>query len=300
MAINRVRKAVFPVAGLGTRFLPATKAQPKEMLPVVDRPLIQYAVEEAVAAGITEMIFITGRNKRSIEDHFDKAYELEAELEAKGKDKLLQTVKDTVPSGINCVYIRQSEPLGLGHAVLCARDVVGNEPFAILLADDLMQPAPGGEAVLKQMVDLHNRQHASVLAVQEVPREETKSYGIVSSTPWAERSSRVTGMVEKPKPEEAPSTLAVVGRYLLSPLIFEHLSSVQPGAGGEIQLTDALARLIHDQPVLAYAFEGRRYDCGSKLGYLQATVELGLQHPEVGAEFRSYLQTHAESLGITK
>lgn len=300
MQKNRVRKAVFPVAGLGTRFLPATKAQPKEMLPVVDRPLIQYAVEEAVAAGITEMIFITGRNKRSIEDHFDKAYELEAELEAKNKQKLLQIVKDTVPSNINCVYIRQSEALGLGHAVLCARNVVGDEPFAILLADDLMQPAPGGEAVLKQMVELHNRQHASVLAVQEVPREETKSYGIVSSTPWAERTSRVTGMVEKPKPEEAPSTLAVVGRYLLSPMIFEHLANVKPGAGGEIQLTDALARLIHDQPVLAYAFEGRRYDCGSKLGYLQATVELGLEHPETGEEFRKFLQSRVKSLGICK
>lgn len=300
MQKNRVRKAVFPVAGLGTRFLPATKAQPKEMLPVVDRPLIQYAVEEAVAAGVTEMIFITGRNKRSIEDHFDKAYELEAELEAKNKQKLLQIVKDTVPSNINCVYIRQSEALGLGHAVLCARNVVGDEPFAILLADDLMQPAPGGEAVLKQMVELHNRQHASVLAVQEVPREETKSYGIVSSTPWAERTSRVTGMVEKPKPEEAPSTLAVVGRYLLSPMIFEHLANVKPGAGGEIQLTDALARLIHDQPVLAYAFEGRRYDCGSKLGYLQATVELGLEHPETGEEFRKFLQSRVKSLGICK
>ena len=260
MANNRVRKAVFPVAGLGTRFLPATKAQPKEMLPIVDRPLIQYAVEEAAAAGITEMIFITGRNKRSIEDHFDKAYELESELQAKGKDKLLETVKESLPSGVNCVYIRQAEPLGLGHAVLCAREVVGNEPFAILLADDLMQPAPGGDPVLKQMVDLHNRQHASVLAVQEVPREETSAYGIVSSTPWAERTSRITGMVEKPKPEEAPSTLAVVGRYLLSPMIFDHLANVKPGAGGEIQLTDALAQLIHDQPVLAYAFEGRRYD----------------------------------------
>jgi hypothetical protein len=300
MANNRVRKAVFPVAGLGTRFLPATKAQPKEMLPIVDRPLIQYAVEEAAAAGITEMIFITGRNKRSIEDHFDKAYELESELQAKGKDKLLETVKESLPSGVNCVYIRRAEPLGLGHAVLCAREVVGNEPFAILLADDLMQPAPGGAPVLKQMVDLHNRQHASVLAVQEVPREETSAYGIVSSTPWAERTSRITGMVEKPKPEEAPSTLAVVGRYLLSPMIFDHLANVKPGAGGEIQLTDALAQLIHDQPVLAYAFEGRRYDCGSKIGYLEATVELGLQHPEVGAEFRAFLEAKAAELGLVK
>jgi UTP--glucose-1-phosphate uridylyltransferase len=296
MAQTIVRKAVFPVAGLGTRFLPATKAQPKEMLPVVDRPLIQYAVEEAAAAGITEMIFITGRGKRSIEDHFDKAYELEAELEVRGKKALLDAVKKAAPSGINCVYIRQAEPLGLGHAVLCAREVVGNEPFAILLADDLMQPAPGGPAVMKQMVDLHARQHASVLAVQEVRREETSSYGIVSSTPWAERTSRITGIVEKPKPADAPSTLAVVGRYLLSPMIFEHLANVKPGAGGEIQLTDALAKLIHEQPVLAYNFEGKRYDCGSKIGYLQATVELGLQHPEVGPDFTAFLKAKLEGL----
>jgi UTP--glucose-1-phosphate uridylyltransferase len=291
MAQIVVRKAVFPVAGLGTRFLPATKAQPKEMLPVVDKPLIQYAVEEAAAAGITEMIFITGRGKRSIEDHFDKAYELESELHARGKKALLEAVKDAVPRGINCVYIRQAEPLGLGHAVLCARQVVGNEPFAILLADDLMQPGADGVPVLRQMVDLHARQHASILAVQEVRREETSSYGIVSCTPWAERTSRITGIVEKPKPENAPSTLAVVGRYLLSPMIFEHLANLKPGAGGEIQLTDALAKLVHEQPVLAYNFEGRRYDCGSKIGYLEATVELGLQHPEVGPEFREFLKT---------
>ncbi len=291
MAQTVVRKAVFPVAGLGTRFLPATKAMPKEMLPVVDKPLIQYAVEEAAAAGITEMIFITGRGKRSIEDHFDKAYELESELQARGKVALLETVQDAVPNGVNCVYIRQAEPLGLGHAVLCARQVVGNEPFAILLADDLMQPGASGVPVLKQMVDLHLRQHASVLAVQEVSREETASYGIVSGTPWAERTSRITGMVEKPKPAEAPSTLAVVGRYLLSPLIFDHLAQIKPGAGGEIQLTDALAKLIHEQPVLAYKFDGHRYDCGSKIGYLQATVELGLNHPEVGSEFAAFLKT---------
>ena len=286
-----VRKAVFPVAGLGTRFLPATKAMPKEMLPVVARPLSQYAVEEAAAAGITEMIFITGRGKRSIEDHFDKAYELESELQARGKKALLEAVKDAVPNGINCVYIRQAEPLGLGHAVLCARQVVGNEPFAILLADDLMQPGADGVPVLKQMVDLYARQHASVLAVQEVRRDETPSYGIVSSTPWAERTSRITGIVEKPKPENAPSTLAVVGRYLLSPMIFDHLANLKPGAGGEIQLTDALAKLVNEQPVLAYNFEGRRYDCGSKIGYLQATVEFGLQHPEVGPEFKEFLKT---------
>jgi UTP--glucose-1-phosphate uridylyltransferase len=286
---KRIRKAVFPVAGLGTRFLPATKASPKEMLPVVDKPLIQYAVEEAAAAGITEMIFITGRGKRSIEDHFDKAYELEAELTARGKVALLEAVKEVVPKGINCVYIRQAEPLGLGHAVLCARSVVGDEPFAVLLADDLMQPSADGIAVLAQMVEQYGKHHSSVLAVQEVAREETASYGIVSSSPWGERTDRVTGIVEKPKPELAPSTLAVVGRYVLAPLVFEHLADLRPGAGGEIQLTDALARLIIDEPVLAYRFQGTRYDCGSKIGYLQATVELALRHPEVGAEFSAFL-----------
>jgi UTP--glucose-1-phosphate uridylyltransferase len=285
----KVRKAVFPVAGLGTRFLPATKAQPKEMLPIVDKPLIQYAVEEAAAAGITEMIFITGRNKRSIEDHFDKAYELEAELQAKGKTALLEMVQEAAPSGINCVYIRQSEPLGLGHAVLCARQVVGDEPFAVLLADDLMRPGADGIPVMKQMVDLFQRQHASVLAVQEVPREETGSYGICSVMPWADRASKITAIVEKPKPDVAPSTLAVVGRYLLTPRIFDHLLKVTPGAGGEIQLTDGLASLIREQPVLAYTFDGRRFDCGSKLGYLQATVELGVEHGEVGPDFRRFL-----------
>jgi UTP--glucose-1-phosphate uridylyltransferase len=286
---KRIRKAVFPVAGLGTRFLPATKASPKEMMPVVDKPLIQYAVEEAAAAGITEMIFITGRNKRSIEDHFDKAYELESELAAKNKTALLELVQQVAPRGTNCIYIRQAEPLGLGHAVLCARSVVGDEPFAVLLADDLMQPGADGVPVLAQMVEQHGKHRSSVLAVQEVSREETSSYGIVSSSPWGERTSRVTGIVEKPRPEAAPSTLAVVGRYVLSPLIFEHLSNLRPGAGGEIQLTDALARLIHDEPVLAYSFNGTRYDCGSKIGYLQATVELALHHPEVGADFAAFL-----------
>ena len=288
---KKIRKAVFPVAGLGTRFLPATKASPKEMLPVVDKPLIQYAVEEAAAAGITEMIFITGRGKRSIEDHFDKAYELEAELTARGKTALLEAVKEAVPPGINCVYIRQAEPLGLGHAVLCARSVVGDEPFAVLLADDLMQPADDGTAVLAQMVEQYGKHHSSVLAVQEVAREETSSYGIVSSSPWGERTDRVTGIVEKPKPEAAPSTLAVVGRYELTPLVSDHLANLRPGAGGEIQLTDALARLINDEPVLAYRFRGTRYDCGSKIGYLQATVELALRHPEVGADFAGFLRS---------
>ncbi|MFN9774170.1 MAG: UTP--glucose-1-phosphate uridylyltransferase GalU [Burkholderiales bacterium] len=285
---KKIRKAVFPVAGLGTRFLPATKASPKEMLPVVDKPLIQYAVEEAAAAGCTEMIFITGRNKRSIEDHFDKAYELESELEAKGKKALLEVVQGITPKGINCVYIRQAEPLGLGHAVLCARSVVGDEPFAVLLADDLMQPGAEGTAVLAQMVEQYGKHHSSVLAVQEVAREETSSYGIVSSSPWGERTARVTGIVEKPKPEAAPSTQAVVGRYVLTPLVFDHLANIKPGAGGEIQLTDALAKLINDEPVLAYRFDGTRYDCGSKIGYLQATVELALRHPEDGKDCAAF------------
>lgn len=286
---KKIRKAVFPVAGMGSRFLPATKASPKEMLPVVDKPLIQYAVEEAADAGITEMIFITGRGKRSIEDHFDKAYELEAELTARGKNALLELVKDVTPKGVNCVYIRQAEPLGLGHAVLCARSVVGDEPFAVLLADDLMQPGPDGVGVLAQMVAQYAKHHSSVLAVQQVDRSETGSYGIVSGTPWGERTDRVTGIVEKPKPEAAPSTLAVVGRYVLSPLVFEHLANIRPGAGGEIQLTDGLAKLIEDEPVLAYRFEGSRYDCGSKIGYLQATVELALRHPEVATDFAAFL-----------
>ena len=290
---KRIRKAVFPVAGLGTRFLPATKASPKEMLPVVDKPLIQYAVEEAAAAGITEMIFITGRGKRSIEDHFDKAYELEAELTARGKTALLEAVKDAVPKGINCVYIRQAEPLGLGHAVLCARSVVGDEPFAVVLADDLMRAGEDGKGILGQMVEQYAKHHSSVLAVQQVAREETSSYGIVSSSPWGERTERVTGIVEKPKPDVAPSTLAVVGRYVLSPLVFAHLANLRPGAGGEIQLTDALAQLISDEPVLAYRFFGTRYDCGSKIGYLQATVELALEHPEVSADFAAFLEQRA-------
>ena len=286
---KRIRKAVFPVAGMGTRFLPATKASPKEMLPVVDKPLIQYAVEEAADAGITEMIFITGRGKRTIEDHFDKAYELEAELTARGKTALLDLVKDVTPKGVNCVYIRQAEPLGLGHAVLCARSVVGDEPFAVLLADDLMQAGANGVGVLSQMVAQYAKHHSSVLAVQQVDRSETGSYGIVSGTPWGERTDRITGIVEKPKPEVAPSTLAVVGRYVLSPLVFEHLANIRPGAGGEIQLTDGLAKLIEDEPVLAYRFEGSRFDCGSKIGYLQATVELALRHPEVSTEFAAFL-----------
>lgn len=287
--MSKVRKAVFPVAGMGTRFLPATKSSPKEMMPVVDKPLIQYAVEEAVEAGITEMIFITGRGKRAIEDHFDKAYELEAELQAKNKIAMLEMVQNIVPPNVNCVFIRQTQPLGLGHAVLCARPVVGNEPFAVLLADDLMYTNPGDMGVTRQMVEMFNKEHASVLAVQEVPREDTKSYGIVSSTPWNAHSERVQGIVEKPDPKVAPSNLAVVGRYVLTSRIFDHLQNTGKGAGGEIQLTDGIASLLSDQPVLAYRFKGTRFDCGSKIGYLKATVELGLNHPEVAADFKEYL-----------
>ncbi|MFN4328166.1 MAG: UTP--glucose-1-phosphate uridylyltransferase GalU [Limnobacter sp.] len=285
----KVRKAVFPVAGMGTRFLPATKASPKEMMPVVDKPLIQYAVEEALEAGITELVFITGRSKRSIEDHFDKAYELEAELQARGKKALLEVVKNIVPSHVNCIYIRQMEPLGLGHAVLCAEPVVGPEPFAVLLADDLMDVNAGTASVTHQMVKIFEREHASILAVQEVPLEDTKSYGIVSSTPWNAKSERVNAIVEKPDPKDAPTNLAVVGRYVLTSQIFTEIRKTGRGAGGEIQLTDGIASLLQEQPVLAYRFDGQRFDCGSKLGYLKATVELGLKHPEVSAEFAEYL-----------
>jgi len=286
---KRVRKAVFPVAGLGTRFLPVTKAQPTELLPVVDKPLIQYAVEEAVAAGITEMVFVTGRSKRAIEDHFDVNYELEADLEAKGKTELLEMVRAVLPAGVRCVYLRQGQALGLGHAVLCAQPVVGNEPFAVILADDLMRPVDGGLEVLAQMTNLFSQHHASLVAVQEVPRSETRAYGIVGGTPWGDRTERIRTIVEKPEPADAPSNLAVVGRYLLTPRIFQHLARQKPGKGGEIQLTDAIARLLDDEPVLAYRYDGTRYDCGSKLGYLQATVTLGRDHAEVGPEFRAWL-----------
>jgi len=284
--MQKVTKAVFPVAGLGTRFLPATKASPKEMMPVVDKPLIQYAVEEAVAAGIRDMIFVTGRSKRAIEDHFDKAYELESELELKGKTMMLELVRNILPDHVNCIYIRQAEALGLGHAVLCARPVIGDEPFAVVLADDLLDGKP---PVLKQMVDTYDYYHCSVLGVQEVPRSDTRSYGIVDSRPLAERVEQVSAIVEKPKPEVAPSTLAVVGRYILTPRIFHHLNAVQPGTGGEIQLTDGIAALLQEQQVLAYRYNGVRYDCGSKLGYMQATVEFGLRHSEVGEAFGHYL-----------
>ena len=279
--MQKITKAVFPVAGMGTRFLPATKASPKEMLPIVDKPLIQYAVEEAVEAGCTDIVFITGRNKRSIEDHFDKAYELETELERKNKNALLELTQNILPEGVNLMYIRQTEALGLGHAVLCAAPAVGNEPFAVILADDLID-APKG--ALAQMMDVYNATGSSVLGVETVDPSQTGSYGIVEIAP-KDAYQRVTSIVEKPKPADAPSNLAVVGRYILTPAIFDLLRHTQAGAGGEIQLTDAIAALLQQEIVLAHAFSGQRYDCGSKLGYLQATLAYGCKHPEVGVEF---------------
>ncbi|MEO6421986.1 MAG: UTP--glucose-1-phosphate uridylyltransferase GalU [Candidatus Nitrotoga sp.] len=286
--MNKITKAVFPVAGLGSRFLPATKASPKEMMPVVDKPLIQYAVEEAVAAGITDMVFITGRNKRAIEDHFDTAYEIEAELFARGKSELLRAVQEVIPKHVNCIYIRQSETLGLGHAVLCAQPVVHNEPFAVILADDLIA---GDTSTIKQMADVYQRYQCSVLGVEDVPPSQTGQYGIVSSSNVEQNVEQINSIVEKPSPSDAPSTLAVVGRYVLTPRIFYHLAQVQAGAGGEIQLTDGISALIKEEKVMAYRFNGIRYDCGSKLGYLKATVALGLKHPELGEEFAAYLAT---------
>jgi len=286
--MSRVTKAVFPVAGLGTRFLPVTKASPKEMLPIVDKPLIQYAAEEAIAAGIDELIFVTGRNKRSIEDHFDKAYELEAELKADGKKDLLNLVQNVLPNKTSVVYIRQTEALGLGHAVLCAKQVVGSDPFAVILADDLISGEPG---VLRQMVDLYQSSQCSVIGVQNVSREETNKYGIVKAKSKGPRIHTVEGIVEKPSPESAPSTLAVVGRYILTPRIFELLENVVPGAGGEIQLTDGISALLSHEKVLAYELIGKRFDCGSKFGYLQATVEYALTHPELKDKFLAYLRS---------
>ena len=286
---SKIKKAVFPVAGLGVRFLPATKANPKEMMPIVDKPLVQYAAEEAAAAGIADLIFITGRMKRSISDHFDKAYELEAELERGNKHEMLQIVRNILPPEVTCIYIRQAEPLGLGHAVLQARSVVGQEPFAVLLADDLI--ANGSEGCLKRMIDIFEANQSSVLAVEQVQPQDTNKYGIVAAEPIENRLSRVVQIVEKPKPQEAPSTLAVVGRYIFTPAIFDCLKRTGQGTGGEIQLTDAIAKLLELEPVLAYEFEGKRYDCGSKLGYLQATVEYALRHPELKDAFASYLRS---------
>jgi len=283
-----IRKAVFPVAGMGTRFLPATKANPKEMLPIVDKPLIQYAAEEAEAAGIEHLVFVTGRNKRSIPDHFDKAYELEAELQAAGKEKLLRTVQNVLPDDVSCIYLRQAEAKGLGHAVLCAKPVIGDEAFAVSLADDLIKDEV--EGCLSQMVKQYEQFRCSILAVQEVPPEETHKYGIVKTETGPSGQLFVTRIVEKPAPADAPSNLAVVGRYILTPRIFDKLETTGAGAGGEIQLTDAIAGLLDDERVVAYPFRGKRYDCGSKLGYLQATVEYGLEHEELGEEFAEYLR----------
>ncbi len=285
-----IRKAVFPVAGLGTRFLPATKAQPKEMLPIVDKPLIQYAVEEAYAAGIRHMIFVTGRNKRAIEDHFDTAYELEAELEAGNKQDLLTLVRSMQPQDMDCSYVRQPRSLGLGHAVLCAQALVGDEPFAVLLADDLMVGPDDGPPVLTQMCEVFRNRPTSLLAVQEVPADQVRRYGIVAGAPAGERLIKVNQMVEKPDPQSAPSRMGVAGRYILTPAVFEHIRNNPRGAGGEIQLTDGIARLMNSEGVHAYQYLGKRYDCGSKEGFLEATVELALKHPEVGPGFQEYLK----------
>ena len=294
MTHKPVKTVVFPVAGRGTRFLPATKASPKEMLPVVDKPLIQYAVEEALAAGADTMVFITGSSKRAIEDHFDTNSELEAVLLAQNKQDLLDAVRGILPSWASCVYIRQPAPLGLGHAVLCARPVVGDAPFMVHLADDLVDSPV---ACLKQMADVYARYGGSVLGVEHVPAQDTDRYGIVSvEAEVAPRVSKMSHIVEKPKPDKAPSTLAVVGRYLLSPSIFDDLAKIGKGAGGEIQLTDGIARLMQREAVYAFEFAGKRYDCGTKLGYLQATVEFGLKHPQLGAAFGRYLTAYVASL----
>jgi len=288
--IKKITKAVFPVAGMGTRFLPATKVNPKEMLPIVDKPLIQYAVEEAIAAGITDLIFITGRTKRSITDHFDKAYELETELEKHGKFEKLEIVRNIIPDGVTCIFIRQAEPLGLGHAVLCAKPVIGDEPFAVLLPDDLIDD--GNQGVTKQIVDIYQQERKSVIAVENVPKEDTSKYGIVeTSVTNSDSLFKISSIVEKPKPEESPSTLAVIGRYVLSPEIFYCLEETPRGAGNEIQLTDAISMLLDKEAVYAYEFEGTRYDCGSKLGYMQASIQYALKDPDIKEEFRSYIES---------
>ncbi len=283
--MKAIRKAVFPVAGLGTRFLPATKANPKEMLPIVDKPLIQFAAEEAVAAGIDVLIFIIGRNKSSIPDHFDKAFELEAKLEEGRKQEMLNVVRNILPARIDCVYIRQAEALGLGHAVLCAQSVVGDEPFAVLLADDLINA--NERCCLSQMTDIYNQNHCSILGIERVPHETVNRYGIIDSVPISDSLSKVNAIVEKPAVDQAPSNLAVVGRYILTPRIFKLLEQTQRGAGNEIQLTDGIAKLLKEESVLGYEFQGKRFDCGSKSGYLQATVEFALQHPELKHEFKN-------------
>ncbi|MGD8911986.1 MAG: UTP--glucose-1-phosphate uridylyltransferase GalU [Candidatus Thiodiazotropha sp.] len=293
--MKKIRKAVFPVAGMGTRFLPATKANPKEMLPIVDKPLIQYAAEEAEEAGVTSLVFVTGRNKRSIPDHFDKAYELESELKEAGKSALLQKVQNILPADVSCIYLRQAEALGLGHAVLCAESVVADEPFAVILADDLIR-GDDGVGAIAQMAKVYERYQCSVILVEEVPQDETGRYGIVEVEEDDGETAIMTSIVEKPSPEEAPSNLAVVGRYILTPRIFDLIKQTGEGAGGEIQLTDAIAELLKYEKVRVYRVKGKRYDCGSKLGYLEATVEYGLSHQELGDDFRNYLSELSEKL----
>lgn len=296
MAIT-INKAVFPVAGLGTRFLPATKANPKEMLPIVDKPLIQYAVEEAISAGITQLIFVTSASKRAIEDHFDTNYELEQLLQARGKHALLSVVREIIPAGISCVYIRQNEPLGLGHAVLCARPLIGNEPFAVLLADDLIDQGNADKICLSAMVATATETNSSVIAVEEVVGEQVEKYGIVAlAEDGRQDACRIQDIIEKPSRTEAPSNLAVVGRYILTPQIFTFLAEIEKNVDGEVQLTDAIAKLLHTEPVFAYPLIGRRYDCGSRSGYLQATVDFALKHPQLKQSFRHYLQRVVEEL----
>ncbi len=287
--MSSIRIAVFPVAGLGTRFLPATKAIAKEMLTVVDKPLIQYATEEAVAAGMDTLVFIVGRTKNAIIDHYDKAYELETELSLRNKDTILKMVQEVVPSSVNCVFIRQSEALGLGHAVLCAEPAVGNEPFAVLLPDDLIYNK-GGASCIQQMVEVYDEKQASIIGTQTVAITDSDKYGMVAGPKLADNLSRVDEIVEKPAPAEAPSDQAVVGRYILTPAIFNKLRTTERGAGNEIQLTDAIAELRKTEEIFAYSFEGRRFDCGSKIGYLEANVEIALQHDEMAEDFKRYLK----------
>jgi UTP--glucose-1-phosphate uridylyltransferase len=289
----RVTKAVFPVAGLGTRFLPATKASPKEMLPIVDKPLIQYAVEEAIAAGITELIFVTGRSKRAIEDHFDTSHEIEVELEARAEDKLLDIVRNIKPDHVDCFYVRQGAARGLGHAVLCVEKLVEDNPFAVILADDLLD---GDVPVMKQMIDVFNHYHSSVVAIETVEREDTRSYGVVEGREWEDDIFKLSGIVEKPAPDDAPSNLGVVGRYVLMPSIFPHLRKLESAAIKELQLTDALHSVLAEEQVLAYRYYGRRFDCGCKLGYLKATVEFARRHPEIGPSFDAYLRNYIAHL----
>ena len=286
--MKAIKKAVFPVAGLGTRFLPATKANPKEMLPIVDKPLIQYAVEEAIQSGITELIFVTGRNKRSIEDHFDKNVELEASLIASNKNLLLESIRSIIPSHVKCIYIRQSEPLGLGHAVLQAKTIINDEPFAVLLADDLTD---ADTPVLKQLILQHQKEQSSVIAIEDIPKEKTVQYGIVDVGDSKDNLYKINSIVEKPQPIDAPSTLGVIGRYVFNPEIFDCLEKIKPGKGGEIQLTDAIQMLLSQQAILAYLFEGRRYDCGDKLGFIKANIEFSKKHPEIGKEFTAFLKS---------